>query len=199
MKINPAHDKLTAQLKRLGGQPDFGMIEHRARFCREFCFTVPDPRTLEFIEKHLPKQPVLDPMAGTGYWAWMLSQLGFEVKASDLFPVDCQAKNFYHPGLERPYYPVALQDAKAAVLDCVIRNTPHTVVLSWVPYEDTVGEELLELTKATHILYIGEERGGCCGTDKMFDILESKWRLLHSHRPWQFPGIHDYVSIWERC
>jgi hypothetical protein len=171
----------------------------RGQLVNTYCFTVPCPHVLEWTKTSLPQQQlILDPLAGTGYWACMLAQQGFHVSASDAYPVDAPAKNFYHSKATRSFHPVELCDAEEAVRRMNAKKIPYTLLLSWPPYEDDLGARLVDLTEASHLLYIGEDIGGCCGTDNMFHKLDERYVTQSGIKPWQFPAIHDYVTLYCR-
>lgn len=46
--------------------------------------------------------------------------------------------------------------------------------------------------------YIGEGPGGCCGDDRLFELLDQQWAKVAEHRPVQWFGIHDYVTVYDR-
>lgn len=47
------------------------------------------------------------------------------------------------------------------------------------------------------VVYVGEPQGGCCADDAFFDALERRARRTDQVAIPQFPGIHDYLSVWE--
>ena len=51
---------------------------NRQRLVRKYCWTVPDPETVAFVAKHA-QGGLVDPIAGTGYWAYLLAQVGVDV------------------------------------------------------------------------------------------------------------------------
>lgn len=122
----------------------------RQAFISKFCFTIPDPDSLAFIERRVPKsRPIVDPLAGTGCWAHQLEQRGYVVRASDRHPTKGKHSNTYHRQVDTVYHPVRTEDALEAVAK-VNRafGEDYTLMLSWVPYDDTIGEELLKLSRA---------------------------------------------------
>jgi hypothetical protein len=48
-------------------------------------------------------------------------------------------------------------------------------------------------------IYVGEERGGCTGTDDFFDLLENEWiRVEPKHNNMSWPAITDSLVFYER-
>lgn len=167
------------------------VYESRWDLARKYAFTIPDPPTLEFILRY-GRDGILDPMAGTGYWAWMLNQLGVDVLAYDQHPPDL-VQNFYHH--RNPvHFPVRRGHAQWVAKR---RGRGRTLLLSWPPMNRDGAETVASFT-GDRIIYIGEGPGGCCGDDALFELLDSRWREVATHRPVQWSGIHDYVVVYDR-
>ncbi|MFJ1539202.1 hypothetical protein ACIODS_11735 [Micromonospora chalcea] len=89
----------------------------------------PDPETVTFVAEHSQGR-LVDPMAGTGYWAWMLTQAGVDVVAYDLHPPAPNSEaNHWHRNVSA-HVTVGEADAK----DSVTWSTSRTLLLSWPPY-----------------------------------------------------------------
>ena len=161
----------------------------RDQMVRRYAFTVPDDDALQVIAKHSP-DGLIDPLAGTGYWGSLLSQMGVKVKLTD----------YALPGEGNEYH----QDRFAAIecMDAVdavtIYNDYDTLLLSWVPNGDDIGERVLAKFSGSTVITIGENRGGCCGTDGMFFMLAKDWTLVESQVPLQWYGLHDVIEVFRR-
>lgn len=156
-----------------------------------FCFTIPSPDTVAFIARHAGPR-VLDPMAGTGYWAWLLTQHGIDVLAYDLNPPSRRG-NFYHTlgttyaQVHRGYGPWTTKH----------RGRDRTLLLSWPPIKDPIGAQILASYRGSRVIYIGEI-GGCCGDDHLFDLLHDHFTPIAHHIPVQYESVHDVVVICDR-
>lgn len=171
---------------------DFDLRVDRHELCGRFSWTVTDPVTVDFVRAHAGRC-VNDPLAGSGWWAWLLEQAGIDVIASDINPPDgTDANNWHREGM---HVDVARMDAADAVK---MGGAPWTLLLSWPPYESDVGERALAAYAGRRVIYIGEGEGGCCGNDAMFQALERDWQEVATCRPVQFYGLHDYVTVYER-
>jgi hypothetical protein len=153
---------------------------------REFCafryaMTISDPATIGFITAYASGR-VIDPLAGTGYWAYLLQQMGVDVIASDIHPP------------ERTWTHVEVADAAAAVAGM----SDRTLLLSWPPHRRPAGTRVLRAFPGSRVIYLGEDFGGCCGTAAMFDLLRDEWGEVAEHTPIQWPGSHDYVTVFDR-
>jgi hypothetical protein len=154
----------------------------------EYAWTITDPDTVAFVAKHCGPQ-VVDPLAGSGYWAWLLGQHGIDVAASDLKP---GANDWHRHGV---HLPVARQEGPHAVR---LAGRDRTLLLSWPPYSMPVGAELVAAYQGDRIVYIGEGPYGCCGDEDMWELLEAGWTEVASHRPVQWYGLRDWVTVYER-
>lgn len=179
--------------------PVVGGINHmdesisRHEMVSRYAWTITSPETVAFVVEHAGIR-VIDPIAGTGYWAFLLGQHGFDVAASDLDPPDI-AKNIYHrEGVV--YVPVAAADGSDAV---TVQGDDRTLLLSWPPYDEPAGAAILAAYRGDRLIFIGEGTGGCCGDDRMWSLIESDWVEVAGHRPVQWWGLHDYVTVYERA
>lgn len=157
-----------------------------------YAWTVSDPATVAFVREHAGPM-VVDPLAGSGWWAHLLDQAGITVLASDLNPPDGTEANHWHRS--STHARVGQADAADAV---ALAPATATLLLSWPPYDSDIGARIVEAYRGDRIVYIGEGWGGCCGDDRMFELFERGWVQVAEHRPVQFYGIHDYVTIYQR-
>src|SRR5947209_8015315 len=67
--------------------------EAREKCCRSYAFAIADPASVAFVANHIGPRAI-EIGAGTGYWAWQLSQHGVDIKAFDIAPPD-RMPNFY--------------------------------------------------------------------------------------------------------
>lgn len=164
---------------------------NRQRLVRKYTWSVPDPDTVAFVAQHV-RAGLVDPIAGTGYWAYLLAQLGVDVVCYDLHPGAALATNGWHDG-----------DLHADVraMDCaeaVASHPDRTLFLSWPPHGQDVGARILRAYKGTRVIYLGDARGGATGDDDMHRILDMHWTQVATHQPVQWWGQHDRVVVYER-
>jgi len=130
-------------------------------------------------------------MAGTGYWCALLATMGIDTLASDLEP----ETNRYHKGA-RLWHPVqAVNGIEAATHPEAVQRT---LLLSWPPYGEPVGANILNAYLGPRVIYIGEPCGGCCGDDDLFEAFDRDWELVAEHTPIQWAGIHDLIQVYDR-
>lgn len=78
-------------------------------------------------------------------------------------------------------------------------NAERVLMLSWPPYDNDFGRDVVRSYRGDTIVYMGEMDGGCCGSDAMFSLLEKEWELfdeLPGHVQWS--GIHDELLVYKR-
>ena len=169
------------------------MIVRRGKLAGQYSWGVSDPQTLAFILEHCGSR-VIDPLAGTGYWAWLLAQAGRHVIASDAIPPPGNGKpNHWHSNGEC-FVPVTEADAVDA-----LAGIDATLLLMWPPYGEAVGARIVSAYEGDSIIYYGEGEGGCCADDAMFQLFTNEWVAGADHRPIQWSGMHDYVTVYHRA
>jgi hypothetical protein len=165
-------------------------LPNRQRLVRKYCWTIPDPETVAFVAKHA-QGGLVDPIAGTGYWAHLLGQVGVDVVCYDLNPGTALLTNGWHG--DDLYAEICAKDcAEAAAL-----HPDRTLFLSWPPYEQDVGTRILMAYKGNRVIYIGEGQGGT-GNAELRLTLDTDWTEVESRQPVQWWGIHDRVTVYQR-
>ncbi len=157
-----------------------------------YSWTVTDPATVAFVAGHCGPR-VLDPLAGSGWWAFLLGKLGVDVLASDA-ALPGEPENVWHTeGVL--HCPVDRADAIQAASE---RGSGRTLLLSWPPYGSDIGERLLAARAWSRVVYVGEGPGGCCGDDGMFEAFAVGFVEVARHQPVQWWGLHDEVVVYDR-
>ena len=152
--------------------------------------STPDPDTVAFVAKHA-QGGLVDPIAGTGYWAYLLAQLGVDVVCYDLNPGAELVTNGWHA--EDLYARVGPKDC----VEAVALHPDRTLFLSWPPYAQGVGARIVAAYQGNRIIYIDEDEVHA-GDDEINLILEKGWTKIDSRQPVQFWGIHDRLIVYER-
>lgn len=164
----------------------------RSDFVKQYAWTITDPATVAFVAEHSQGR-LVDPMAGTGYWAWVLTQAGVDAIAYDINPpAPDSERNQWHRNVIA-YVTIGEADAK----DSVSWHPNRTLLLSWPPYEFNASP-ILDAYKGDRVIYIGEDWGGCCGDDAMFEAFARDWVKVADRVPVQWDGMHDIVHVYDR-
>jgi hypothetical protein len=177
---------------QVGGIGDWLPLERRSDLVGRYAWTITDPATVAFVARHTgPK--VIDPMAGSGYWAHLLRQLGVDVLASDETPPTGEANNWHRTGVQ--HVEVGRADAVEAV---AAHGADRALLLAWPPYDSPIGADTLAAFPGDRVIFIGESEGGCTGDDRLFALFAEEWTEVASHRPVQFMGLHDFITVYDR-
>lgn len=182
---------------------DGKLLFDRHILCGEYAWAIPDPDSLDFVAQHLQARAV-EIGAGTGYFAWQLSQLGVDILAYDLFPPQHTGENHYHSprtsdertliGETRHVF----YDVRSGNHLIATKHPERTLFLCWPPYNDDMAFLTLQAYTGKRVVYIGEGDGGCTGDDDFHALLAHEWEEIADHKPVQWWGIHDYITVYER-
>ena len=161
----------------------------RDEFCKKYSWAVPDMAALERIAA---LGPVIEIGAGTGYWAYLLREMGVDVKAFDVAPVDAVGvRNGYHNGAEA-WTKVCRGGPERAAY-----NPERTLFLCWPPYATPMAYHALKCYTGDTLVYVGEDSGGCTGDHKFHELLEREWDQEWFSIP-SYESIHDGMQICTR-
>ena len=187
----------------------------RSQLIARFGFAIPSEEALDAISRCSPRG-VVELGAGTGYWAYVLQQVGLDVVAFDSAPAPA-AQNRWFAGT-RAWHPVHRGDH-----DVVGHHPERTLLVVWPTkneiwaatavdrYYDAGGECLV---------YVGEGPGGRTGDDVFHALLgeltscvqcaygsttspcictvEARWRRSETVPLPHWPGYHDDLHIYTR-
>jgi hypothetical protein len=163
---NPYWDAVSA-LCATGAMPD----KEVKALKQTFGWACPEPEILNKMvafTRYYTTGKLVQVGAGNGYWANQLCQW-LNVLAFDPRPLTGEGGvNSYYGSDAKPWFPVSVGDHSVASqhADCVL-------FLCWPP--GAIAELALSAYTGNHIIYIGEDRGGCCARDPFFDALENLW------------------------
>lgn len=164
----------------------------RYEYVARWAWTVTAPDTVAFVAEHLGPAAI-DPLAGTGWWAHLLTGLGVDVDASDLHPPGGGDLDHWHSASE-PHYPVRGADGVTAVTE---RGAGRSLLLAWPPHSNPIGADILRAYPGNRVVYMGEI-GGMCGDENLFTIMEAEWAGVAYASPVQWSGIHDEIYVLDR-
>lgn len=164
----------------------------RRALVRRYTWTITDPWTVQFVQQW-GAGGLIDPLAGTGYWGYLLGQLGVDVLSSDLYPPQRDSRvSFFHPESAQ-HVPVAQMDAVKAV---ITHGQGRTLLLSWPPM-DELATHVVQNYPGERVIFLGE-LGGMTGDASLIAELAVHWQEVETHLPVQFWGIRDMVHVFER-
>lgn len=160
----------------------------RQDFVGRFGWSVLDDESIEIIsDLNVHIQSV---GAGRGYWEFCMQRVGINVVASDICPGNGQSD-----------YPAKMWTTihKRNMIDVVSQNcSSFALMFNWATY----GENLVYDTVKKYldnggrtVIWIGESRMGCNGTDSVFDLFDNM--KLKSRWIPNWDMIHDSLQIYE--
>ena len=172
--INPYFDLFTA----LEGQNDEFKLQLRKKLIWAYSWAIPNVDAIHAIKQY---SPLVETGAGTGYWAWLLSQTGATVYAFDKEP--SQAPKWL--SIEQ-----ADSQSIAAHQEC-------TLFLCWPPYQDSMAYDAIRAFQGKNVIYIGEWHGRTAD-ESFHNELEAAFELNAEISIPQWPGYHDKLYVLTR-
>lgn len=159
---------------------------------KKYAWTFPCKEYIEMIKKHMiPSEPLYDLMAGTGFVAKILRKHGINVKTYDK---DITNNEYGH----KPTFDPDIEERDAADVSKEFKN-PVNILLSWIPYDDPIGEVIVKnLPVGSMLFLVGEGSGGATGTDALWDILKEKFEKIDNLYIPQWHFIHDRIQTFQK-
>lgn len=163
---------------------------NREALCSRYSWSIPSPGDIAWITQQLDGRAVVEIGAGSGYWAWQLTQAGVDVAAYD--PQRAGEGNGF--AKYRAYHPVTIGDHENAA-----GHGDRALMLCWPSYGAPFAKQALHRYAGDTVIYIGEGEGGCCADDRFHRILRRDFdELGYSPFHVNWYGIHCYVTAWRR-
>jgi hypothetical protein len=181
------------------------MIMRREEMVKKYSWALPTEEALETLRT---LQPIVEIGAGTGYWAYELRKRNVEIHAYDKHPPtgedfteeeqaelakgSDEKKNWYHRGY--PAWTEVLQGTPD-----VLKTYDKTwnLFLCWPPMDD-MAAYALGYHRGNYIAYVGESDGGCNANRLFFKLLHRFYLVETEIDIPQWPGLHDYMTIYRR-
>lgn len=173
--------------------PEFGrqcyLRSVRETVVGRYAWAIPNVRAVETL---VALGPLVEIGAGTGYWAYLVTQAGGDVVAYDECPPGVRVKNRWCDAVT--WHPVHKggADSSAAYPD-------RALFLCWPPYAQPMASSCLEGFTGNTLAYVGEREGGCTGDRSFFDMLRRAWVPIERVALPQWPSIYDELVIYERA
>ena len=167
-----------------------GLGLRRDNFTRLYAWSIPTPGDIAWIANLLDGRGVVEVGAGTGYWAWQLTQAGVDVVA---YEPNEPADNEY-VAVTEPYVTLLRDDASATG-----KHPDRALFLSWPSYGGAWAEQALAAYRGDLFVYVGESDGGCCADDGFFRLLDAEWQEIGTsphHASWW--GINCNLVAYRR-
>lgn len=150
--------------------------EIRKKLVWAYSWAIP---TREAIEVIASLSPLVELGAGTGYWAWLLRQVGADVIALDREPA------------QPPRWTEILQGDETSLE----AHAGRALFLCWPPLDEPMAE--LALAGFERVAYVGEWRGRT-GSKAFHDLLERDFVLERKIEIPRWPGFEDALYLLRR-
>ena len=163
-------------------------------YTQKYAWAIPSEEALLEIARY---SPLVEIGAGTGYWAWLLRQMGVDILAYDCKPPHLEkTENEFHREVDS-WTEVLVGDE--SVLDAL---PDRTLFLCWPPSNHPMAFQTLSRFRGDRFLFVGEGwPSHATGDEAFFDLLESDWVMEEDHsRVWlpHWPGRDDLLWIFHR-
>lgn len=150
----------------------------RQDLVKKYAWAVPDENA---IEKIVSYSPIVEIGAGSGYWAWLIEQAGGDIICYDEFPWDD-----------------SYSEVREAEESAVNKHADRSLFLCWPPLSTDMGSNALSHYEGDAVLYIGEGKGGCTGSDMFHRTLDQDYDLEEVVNIPQWPYVYDSLYIYKR-
>lgn len=150
----------------------------RKELVEEYSWAVPNEDVIKYCAEF---DELLEIGAGSGYWAHLIEEAGGSVKATDISPESETYSTVTPIGWENMFDRIG----EAAIL------------MVWPPYDEGVAHGVVKQSP-DHILYVGEQRGGCTASDEFFYVVEQEYGLVGKIDIPSYAGIHDNFYHYAR-
>lgn len=194
----------------------------------QWAWAITSPESLAYITTVLDGRPVVEIGAGSGYWAWMLSQLDVDIVAYDKAPLNHKDSWFGDARVSlmeerrgslgvtpQEYFPVQVGGPEKAA-----EHSDRVLFMVWPPYGSSMASEAVLAFEGDTIIFIGEGSGGCTADNAFFGLMggdcgcwdqDDDGNDIHDHDPIeqlfteasnaemvQWGGIHDWLTVYRR-
>ena len=186
-KGRPASTHGESWLAKQGDKPRVDDVypgEHRQQYIEKFGYAIINSASIEFIR---PYQPLVEVGAGSGYWAFELSEKGVDVVATD--------PHLSHPFWDHPaqkWVGVEQLDALQAIEKYPNRN----LLICWPNVDEEWATEALQSFQGEFVIYVGEGPGGSTGSDRMFQLLADWYEEVNRLKIPTFCGGEDRLVVY---
>ncbi len=130
---------------------------------------------------------------GLGVLSYILKQQGCDIIKTNIYSSKYDV---------RPLFRYCLEDIiNIEAVDAVKRYNPeiNILIICWPCYDDPFAYEAVKEFKGNKVIYIGEDKNGCCANDDFFDYLEKHFIGEYDYeivKTWK--SIYDYLAIYTR-
>lgn len=173
-------------LGMLGGDPLAALARHRLPLVQKYSWAIPSCEALRALAR---RSPLVEIGAGTGYWAWLLRQMGADVVAYDIEPAIPQYTSVEH-----------------GTAASATHHGNRTLFLCWPPANNPMAVDAVRAHAAVggrNLAFIGERDiasvgESCTGDDSFHEELARRYALVEEVAIPQWWGLKDALYFYRR-
>ncbi len=162
-------------------------------FIGDFSYSIPNEKAIECMAKFIGKDKCLEVGAGLGLWAYLL------IKDYNINMIVTDDNSTHYEQETRKlnkYCDIIDLNAENAVKKYKEANV---LLMIWPPYDNDLAVSAVKKFKGNKIIYVGEAKGGCTGTDDFFNLLDKEWKEIKPENNINnWPEINDQIFFYER-
>jgi hypothetical protein len=152
------------------GLPNPEILDAKERYS----WALPDDEALSLIKKSAP-EGITEIMAGKGYWAHLLQQMGVDVTAYDREPPTEFRTHYHNAGTF-----TRVEEGNELV---AAKHPEKAMMVSWPPYGADQARQGLQAymdAGGQKLIYIGERSKGCTGNDRLYRLIKHNWQSIET-------------------
>jgi hypothetical protein len=164
---------------------------NRQHLRRTYSWAIPNDAALEALAR---LSPLLELGAGGGYWASLLRQRDVDIVAVDRNPPPAE-------GRTKGWAWRLWTEVERGELEVLERYPERTLVLCWPSPgvdDDCWAAEVLRRSRQRTLVFIGEARGGCTGSEAFHQLLDDRYQLEREIVIPRWSFTHDQLWIYRR-
>ena len=162
-------------------------------FIGDFSYSVPTQKAIECMAKFIDKDTCLEVGAGLALWAYLLQK---EHNIKMIVTDDNSTHYEEKTRTQNKYCDIINLNAENAVKKY---REANVLMMIWPPYDNDLGVSALKEFRGNKLIYVGESKGGCTGTDEFFNLLKREWKEIKpEHNIDNWPDINDKLFFYER-
>ena len=148
-------------------------------FCQDIGWSLVSENSLQFIENICRGNKVISIGSGKAYIESLLQNI----------TITC--------------FDISINELSFMKVQDITKEEPtwklyDVLFLCWPHYIDRIASESLLNFIGNHLIYIGEERGGCTGDPEFFDLLSTNWNLENYIDLPNWSGIYSVLYYYTR-
>ena len=162
-------------------------------FIGEFSYSVPNEKAIGSMAKFIGNDTCLEVGAGLGLWSYLLIK-DYDIK---MIVTDDNSTHYEKETRKKNKY-CDIIDINAENAVKQYRNA-NVLMMIWPPYDNNLAVGALKEFEGNKLIYIGEPKGGCTGTDEFFELLKKEWTYIKpEYNINNWPDIKDQLFFYER-